>query len=164
LNDYNIIYIQYRDKVNNISIQSKNLKYLQTNTNIPIIINDSIELLEIADGLHIGQEDIKILLKKYNIKSKSTLIKLLRKIHPNKIIGISTHNEIEILEANTLDLDYIGLGAYRNTTTKDISNLLGHNISYLAQMSSHPVCAIGGVNINDKIANISYNVIGSGLL
>ncbi len=57
----------------------------------------------------------------------------------------------------------IGLGAYKTTSTKDVPNLLGEKITYLAKMSNHPVCAIGGVNIKDKIDNISFNVVGSGL-
>ena len=70
---------------------------------------------------------------------------------------------MEILEANELDIDMIGLGAYKTTSTKDVSNLIGDKITYLAKMSNHPVCAIGGVSIDDKIENISFNVVGSGL-
>ena len=157
---YDIVYIQYRDKVNSLEIQKENVLYLKKNTNIPIIINDKLELLEFADGIHLGQEDIKSLIG----NSKFTTLKVIRKKYPNKIIGLSTHNELEILEANNLDLDYIGLGAYRATKTKDVSNVLGDNINYLAQISKHPVGAIGGVKIDDNIEHISYNVIASGLL
>ncbi|MCK5111110.1 MAG: thiamine phosphate synthase [Arcobacteraceae bacterium] len=164
IKQYNIIYIQYRDKVNSFEIQKQNLIFLKSNTNIPIIINDNLELLEFADGLHLGQEDIESLIINFKLTNKEFLIKFLRKKYPTKIFGLSTHNEVEILEANNLPLDYIGLGAYRNTSTKDITNLLGDKISYLAQISKHPVGAIGGVRIDDKIPNITYNVIGSGLL
>jgi len=160
---YNIIYIQYRDKVNSIKIQKQNLIFLRNNTNIPIIVNDKFELLDYANGLHLGQDDINGLVKNLKLKNKEFVIKFLKKKYPNKIFGLSTHNEIEILEANNLDLDYIGLGAFRNTNTKDISQILGDKISYLAKISKHPVGAIGGVLIDDKIPNISYNVIGSGL-
>lgn len=61
-------------------------------------------------------------------------------------------------------MTYIGLGAYRSTSTKDVSNILGDNISYLAKISRHPVGAIGGVKIEDNIKHITYNVIGSSLL
>ena len=89
----------------------------------------------------------------------------MRKKYPNRIFGISTHNELEILEANKLDIDYIGLGAYRDTSTKkDISGILGDKISYLAKISKHPVGAIGGVKVDDDIEHITYNVVGSGLL
>lgn len=152
---YNVVYIQYRDKKNSLDIQKQNLQILKNNTNIPIIINDHLELLEYADGLHFGQEDIK---------NKNYIIKLLRKKYPNKILGLSTHNELEILEANNLDLDYIGLGAYRATKTKDITHILGDKISYLAKISTHLVCAIGGIKVDDNIPYITYNVIGSDLL
>jgi len=157
---HNIVYIQYRDKVNSLEIQKENILFLKSNTNIPIIINDKLELLDFADGVHLGQEDIEALIG----NSKNTSLKMIRKKYPNKIIGLSTHNELEILEANNLDLDYIGLGAYRATNTKDVSNVLGDNISYLAQISHHPVGAIGGVKLDDDIKYVSYNVIASGLL
>ena len=163
ISKYNIVYIQYRDKINNLDIQKQNILYLKNNSNIKIIINDKLELLEYADGIHLGQEDLDNLSSKYKLNHKNT-IKLIRKKYKNKIIGISTHNEIEILETNTLDIDYIGLGAYRNSSTKDVSNILGTNISYLAKISTKPVGAIGGVKIDDMIENISYNAIGSDLL
>lgn len=164
LSHYNVAYIQYRDKVNTIESQRNNISFLKNNTIIPIIINDKIELLEYADGLHLGQEDIQSLKESLSIEDTRLLFKLLRKKYPNKLFGISTHNELEILEANKLDLTYIGLGAYRKTSTKDVSNILGDNISYLAKISKHPVGAIGGVKIDDKIDYITYNVIGSDLL
>ncbi|MEA3512738.1 MAG: thiamine phosphate synthase [Campylobacterota bacterium] len=157
---HNTVYIQYRDKTNKLDTQKQNILYLQKQTDIPIIINDKLELLEFADGLHLGQEDISEL---FPTLSKPDTLKVIRKKYPNKTIGLSTHNEIEILEANSLDLDYIGLGAYKSTNTKDVSNILGDNISYLAKISKHPVGAIGGVKVDDEIENITYNVVGSGL-
>jgi thiamine-phosphate pyrophosphorylase len=156
----NTVYIQYRDKKNNIVQQKQNILILKKLTNIPIIINDKLELLQFADGLHLGQDDIK---DQFGLTKEQT-IKIIRKKYPNKIIGLSTHNELEILEANKLELDYIGLGAYRSTNTKDVSNILGDHISYLAKISTHKVGAIGGVKIDDDIENISFNVVGSGLL
>ena len=163
IEQHNIVYIQYRDKVNSLDIQKENMLYLKSLIDIPIIINDNFELLEFCDGLHLGQEDLESLSKKFHLNKEST-IKFIRKKYPSKILGISTHNEFEILEANKLDLDYIGLGAYRDSSTKDVPNTLGDNISYLAKISKHPVGAIGGVKIDDEIENISYNVVGSGLL
>jgi len=163
---YDIAYIQYRDKTSPIDIQKQNLQFLKQHTNIPIIINDKIELLDLVDGLHLGQEDLdKLIIKNEKLKiSKELFFKIFKKQYPNKIIGLSTHNEIEILEANNFPLDYIGLGAYRQTSTKDVTNILGDKISYLAKMSKHKVGAIGGVKVDDIIENITYNVIGSNLL
>jgi thiamine-phosphate pyrophosphorylase len=158
IKELDIKLIQYRDKINSNRIQIENLKYLKKHLEVPIIINDKIELINYADGLHLGQEDLK------NIHSeKKIAIKLIRNKIKNRLLGLSTHNEIEILEANDLDLDMIGLGAYKGTATKDVDSILGEKISYLAKISKHPVCAIGGVNIDDKIENINFNVVGSGL-
>lgn len=149
--------VQYRDKISSLEEQKANLLYLKSELNIPIIINDKIELIEFADGLHLGQEDLEKI-----HKDKKLAVKLVKLKIKNKLLGLSTHNEIEILEANELALDMIGLGAYKNTNTKDVSTILGSKISYLAKISKHPVCAIGGVRIEDIIENIRFNVVGSG--
>lgn len=149
--------VQYRDKVSSLEEQKTNLLYLKSQLNIPIIINDKIELIEFADGLHLGQEDLDKI-----HKDKKLAVKLVRLKIKDKLLGISTHNELEILEANELAIDMIGLGAYKNTNTKDVSTILGSKISYLAKISKHPVCAIGGVKIEDIIENIRFNVVGSG--
>ena len=149
--------IQYRDKISSLQEQKTNLLYLKSQLNIPIIINDKIELIKFADGLHMGQEDLDKI-----HKDKKLAVKLIRLKIKDKLLGLSTHNEIEILEANELALDMIGLGAYKATSTKDVSTILGSKISYLAKISKHPVCAIGGVKIDDIIENIRFNVVGSG--
>ena len=149
--------VQYRDKISSLEEQKTNLLYLKSQLNIPIIINDKIELIEFADGLHLGQEDLEKI-----HKDKKLAVKLVRLKIKDKLLGLSTHNEIEILEANELALDMIGLGAYKNTNTKDVSTILGSKISYLAKISKHPVCAIGGVKAKDVIENIRFNVVGSG--
>jgi thiamine-phosphate pyrophosphorylase len=163
LSKYETFYIQYRDKINSLDIQKKNIYFLKQNCNIPIIINDHFELLEYADGLHLGQEDCENLQNRYNFDSFKQTIDFLRSKYPNKIFGLSTHNIQEIKLANDLDLDYVGLGAYANTSTKAIKQILGSKISYIAKYSKHPVGAIGGVKIDDRIDNITYNVVGSAL-
>ena len=149
--------IQYRDKISSLQEQKTNLLYLKSQLNIPIIINDKIELIEFADGIHLGQEDLEKI-----HKDKKIAVKLVRLKIKDKLLGLSTHNEIEILEANELEIDMIGLGAYKNTNTKDVYIILGSKISYLAKISKYPVCAIGGVKIEDIIENIRFNVVGSG--
>lgn len=152
--------IQLRMKNATLDEAREKLLQLKKNYNGKIIINDFYELIDLCDGVHLGQEDIE----KIN-KNKHEVISDLRKIsNEKKIIGLSTHNQEEILEANSLDLDYIGLGAYRDTTTKDITNVLGNSLDDLASLSKHKVAAIGGVTLNDKFQFVTYSVIGSGLL
>jgi len=142
--------LQYRDKNSNIQDIKNRLIKIRTLWSKTLIINDYIELIEFADGLHIGQEDLE--------KYKS--IKNIRKQIGNKILGLSTHNKKEVLEANNMDINYIGLGAYRPTTTKDVSSIGGDSLLEIAKLSNKDVAIIGGVKLNDKLPT-KYKVIGS---
>lgn len=148
--------IQYRDKKGDKKRKRENLAKIKSLCDITLLINDDIELVEYCDGLHLGQEDIAKI-----SSSKAEAIKEIREKIKNKMLGISTHNKKEILEANSLDVDYIGLGAYRSTSTKSDASVLKESLSELASFSFKPVGAIGGVNIYDEISNVTYAVVGS---
>ncbi len=51
--------LQYRDKISSEKEMIKNLKEIKKYWEKPLIVNDKIELIFYADGLHLGQEDIK---------------------------------------------------------------------------------------------------------
>jgi thiamine-phosphate pyrophosphorylase len=152
--EYGTEIIQYRNKSGNLREIEDDLKEIRKVYNGTLILNDHLRFSELVDGFHIGQED----LKRYGS------IESVRKLIGRKILGLSTHNREEIEVSNTLDLDYIGLGAYRNTSTKSVTNILGDDVEPLAKISKHPVAVIGGVSLNDKFKNIEYIVVGSGLL
>lgn len=158
---YNAEIIQYRNKNADIAFIKQQLIKIRKIYEGFLIINDKYELVEFCDGVHVGQNDLA-LIDKDILKA----VKILRSvITKDKILGISTHNEAEVLQANEMDLNYIGLGAYRNTTTKnDISTLLGETLDPIALKSKHLVAAIGGVKFEDKFENVTYHVMGSGLL
>lgn len=153
--------IQYRNKTADVSFIKQQLIKIRKIYDGFLIVNDKYELVEFCDGVHLGQEDLKSI-----DKDKVKAVKIIRSaIGKDKILGISTHNEEEIIEANEMDLNYIGLGAYRNTNTKkDISSVLGDSLDAIALKSKHYVAAIGGVKISDNFTNVTYHVVGSGLL
>lgn len=152
--------LQYRNKTGTIDEKRRDLQLIRSIYTGQLIINDTIELIDEADGLHIGQEDIR--LYSHDLHQAVTII---REKIGSKLLGLSTHNPDEILEANQLDLDYIGLGAYRSTATKQDAKVLGESAIVLAKLSTHPVGLIGGVKLNDRFDNtiIAYRVIGSDL-
>lgn len=153
--------IQYRNKTADIAFIKQQLIFIRKIYDGFLIVNDAYELIEFCDGVHVGQEDL------INIDQDIfKAVKILRSvIKSEKILGISTHNEHEVIQANKMDLNYIGLGAYRTTSTKsDIKDLLGSKLDEIAKNSNHLVAAIGGVKLNDNFDNVTYNVIGSGLL
>lgn len=155
----NIPILQYRNKLASLEEKKEDLLLIRDYYDGTLIINDTIELIDYADGLHIGQEDIR----KYS-DDLMIAVNLIRQKMGTKLLGLSTHNKEEILEANTLDLDYIGLGAYRATDTKSEANVGGKALLEAARYSRHPVGMIGGVMLEDEFDEpIIYKVIGSGL-
>jgi len=155
----NIPIAQYRNKTGSIEEKKNDLILIRKFYRGQLIINDTIELIEYVDGLHIGQEDIRV----YD-SNLYKAIDIIREKIGNKLLGLSTHNREEIIEANELDLDYIGLGAYRGTKTKLEAKVLGDEALELAKLSKHPVGLIGGVKLNDSFdKQITYRVIGSDL-
>ncbi len=151
--------IQYRHKNGSIAEIKDSLITLRSLWDKFLIINDHYALASFCDGVHLGQEDL------YAIDTNpKTAIKILKEvIGDEKLIGLSTHNADEITIANSLELNYIGLGAFRQTSTKDVSTILGNSLDTLAKVSKHYVAAIGGVKLNDTFKYVRYHVIGSGL-
>jgi len=158
---HNAEIIQYRNKNSDISFIKQQLIQIRKMYDGFLIVNDAYELVEYCDGVHLGQEDLRLI-----DSDIAKAVKILRSVvTEDKILGISTHNEQEVLEANSLNLNYIGLGAYRGTETKkDITSILGESLDDIAEKSTHLVAAIGGVKLSDKFTHVTYNVIGSGLL
>lgn len=158
---HNAEIIQYRNKNADIAFIKHQLIQIRKIYDGFLIVNDAYELVEFCDGVHVGQSDLKTI-----DEDIYKAVKILRSVVTNdKILGISTHNEEEVLQANQMDLNYIGLGAYRDTSTKkDICKVLGDELDAIASKSEHLVAAIGGVKLDDKFSNVTYHVIGSGLL
>jgi thiamine-phosphate pyrophosphorylase len=169
--------LQYRDKNSPLDKKIQRIIEIRKYWKKPLIINDNAELLQYCDGIHIGQEDLQNLCESYGLSAFEIIYALrygnwkiengefkilLNKNYSNSqfIVGLSTHNKEEILKANKLPLSYIGLGAYRPTSTKDTSNILGEKIISLINYSYHPVAVIGGVKIYDKIP-AKFKVVGS---
>jgi thiamine-phosphate pyrophosphorylase len=152
--------IQYRNKNADITSIKQQLIKIRKLFDGFLIINDAYELIEFCDGVHLGQEDLKSI--DSDVKNAVKIIRMA--ITKDKILGISTHNEEEVLQANECDLNYIGLGAYRETRTKDVSVVLGDKLDSLASKSKHFVAAIGGVKKSDNFTYVTYHVIGSGLV
>lgn len=113
------------------------LKEILKPYNIPLIINDraDVALAVDADGLHIGQSDMP-----YKIARKL--------LGPDKIIGISVENMDDLLKANKLDVNYIGISPVYGTPTKtDTAEPFGlEGLKETVRLSIHPTVAIGGMN------------------
>ena len=108
--------------------------------NVPLIINDraDVALAANADGLHIGQSDIK-----YNMARQL--------LGADKIIGLSVENMEQVYESNNMDVDYIGISPVFSTATKtDTAPPFGlEGIRDVMAICNHPAVAIGGINLTN---------------
>lgn len=129
----------------------KRLKEILTPHNIPLIINDNIQLaIELnADGVHLGQSD----------GDHAMARKILGK---DKIIGVSVNSFAEMQIANRLAIDYVGVGAIFPTTSKsDIATIWGINgLKQLSEIAEHPMIAIGGINETNASSVIAAGASG----
>lgn len=106
--------------------------------NVKIIINDRVDIALTlgADGVHLGQDDLPP--------------REARKIlGDDAIIGFSTHNLKQALEAAKLPVDYIAFGPVYDTQTKenpDATVGLDALRSVLEVVNDFPLVAIGGIN------------------
>ncbi len=157
-NDVKII--QYRDKHSSLSAIRERLERLRERWQGLLIVNDAPELAHLCDGVHLGQDDLAAI----DSDVHTAVSRLRETIGNSRIVGLSTHNLEEIETANALDIDYVGLGAYRATATKDDAAVLSDSLDTLAARSRHPVAAIGGVRFSDRFEYARFRVIGSALL
>lgn len=112
------------------------LKTLLAEQNVPLLINDRVDIaLAVgAAGVHVGQTDMPV-------------PDARRLLGPDAIIGLSMDLDEQVVEAEALDVDYLGLGPVFPTMTKaDHSEVLGvEGFLRRRSMSGHPCVAIGSV-------------------
>lgn len=127
------------------------------------IINDNVYLAQqlVADGVHLGLEDMSIEEARYLLGD-------------TKIIGGTANTFENVVRRSREACDYIGLGPFRFTETKDkLSPVLGLEgyQEILQKMKQHhitlPVYAIGGIVLEDIEGLMDCGVYGvavSGLI
>lgn len=115
---------------------AKEVKKITDKHNIPLIIDDRIDIAMAVDatGVHLGQEDIPC-----NVARKI--------LGSDKIIGVSAHNIKEALKAQSDGADYLGCGSVLNTSTKNnVTSLKIQELREIKEKVNIPVVAIGGIN------------------
>lgn len=124
--------------------------------NAKFIVNDNVDLAkEIkADGVHLGKEDMDPLTARIILGE-------------DFIIGGTANSLEDILELNDAKVDYIGLGPYRFTTTKEnLSPVIGlegykNLISECkARNIKVPIIAIGGIKPDDIVELMKTGIYG----
>jgi thiamine-phosphate pyrophosphorylase len=141
--------IQYREKnksTREMVKEAKKLKQICESKAI-FLVNDRIDvaLAVDADGVHIGQSGISV----------DDARRILGK---EKIIGLTVHNVEEAIQAEKMDVDYVGLAPIYNTDTKEDSGIPcgPETIAEVRKNINLPIVAVGGVNKNN-VKEVIFN-------
>lgn len=134
-----VTFVQLREKTlseEEFLEEAKKIKGLCKKYRVPFIINDKVEIAIAcdADGVHVGQNDMKA----ENVREK---------LGPDKIIGVSARTVEQALLAQEQGADYIGSGACFATSTKQDANVIDHEeLKRICKAVDIPVVAIGGIS------------------
>lgn len=116
-----------------------------------VIVNDRVDVAVAAgaDGAHLGRADLGI--------------QLAREVAGEGfILGASTHNREELLEAQDAGADYVGLGAFYPSATKHDTTQLELRAAGLDKPVpglTLPVLAIGGITAERVAAVLEVPVV-----
>jgi len=106
---------------------------------VQIIINDRVDIAiaVAADGAHLGQDDLP-----------PERVRAL--LGDSRIIGYSTHNLKQALEADFAPVDYIAVGPVFQTSTKEKPDpVVGlATLGEIKRRISKPLVAIGGITLD----------------
>lgn len=126
------------------------LREITKKYNVPLIINDRVDIAMAvnADGVHVGQKDIPV--------------SEVKRISGGKLIVGATANTVELAkEAEKQGADYIGSGAMFSTPTKDDAKPMTKDmLKNIVNSVNIPVCAIGGINIDNVIELKNTGIAG----
>jgi len=119
---------------------AKRIKDLLAPHHIPLIINDRVDvaLAAGADGVHVGQSDMP--------PETARLI-----LGPAAIIGLSVETWDDVVKAQRLDVNYLGISPVYATPTKtDTKEPWGiEGIARIKKFSRHPLVGIGGLDASN---------------
>jgi thiamine-phosphate pyrophosphorylase len=113
-----------------------NLRGLTRRHGALLIVNDRLDIAIAvgADGIHLGQDDLPIELAR-------------RLLGPDALVGLSITNDAQLAAQDTLQADYLGVGAVFPTGSKGDAALTGLSlISAARKATAAPVVAIGGID------------------
>ncbi len=156
LRDAGVTLLQYRDKGNGpqeILRAAEQISDVFQGADATLILNDRADLAALAGwGVHVGQEDLS---------PADARAVVLRSIpHPSQnregwatrlggegIVGVSTHNDGQVILANATDADYIAVGPVFATVTKEnASPVIGlEGVRRARALTQKPIVAIGGI-------------------
>lgn len=126
---------------------------------LPVIVNDRVDVAEAlrdrgCAGVHLGQDDCPVEIAR-------------ERLGPDPVIGLSTHDMVQVAEGCERKVDYLGFGPIHSTATKGYGNGLGPETAWIASVGSPvPIFAIGGIDATNaaELARVGRVAVGSAIL
>lgn len=149
--------VQVREKnkkTEEIYLIAEKVKKVTDAYNIPLIINDNVDVaLKInADGIHIGQDDISCL-------------EARKILGEDKIIGVTVTTLEQAKRAIEQGATYLGVGAIYKSTTKKDAKIVSHDeFLKILNYCKIPIVVIGGINENTIPNFKNYNISGYAMI
>ena len=107
---------------------------------VALILNDraDLALAAVAGGVHVGQDDIPA-------------DSARRILGPDRIVGLSTHNPVQVREAEKASADYLAIGPVFATLSKENPNpVIGlEGVREARALTGKPLVAIGGITLKN---------------
>ena len=130
--------------------EAREIQKLCQKYQIPFVINDNVQIaVQIgADGVHVGQSDMKA----GDVREKLGL---------DKIIGVSAQTVEQALLAQKMGADYLGGGAVFHTGSKaDADNVSHDTLREICEAVEIPVIAIGGIGAGNVMQLSGSGICG----
>jgi thiamine-phosphate pyrophosphorylase len=115
------------------------VRQLTRRLGVLFVVNDRPDIASLceADGVHLGQDDLPIR-------------EARRIVGPKMLIGVSTHDIVQVRQAVLEGAGYIGVGPTFPSKTKEFANLAG--LAFVQEAlaeTSLPAFALGGINLDN---------------
>ena len=142
LREVGVTLVQYRDKSGNpqeILRAAAQITAVFGGVDAVLILNDRADLALLAGwGVHVGHTDIEPRDAR-------------RVVGVGGIIGVSTHNDKQVIAADAGEADYVAVGPVFATSTKmDAEPVIGlEGVRRARSLTSKPLVAIGGITLEN---------------
>ena len=153
LRDAGVMLLQYRDKLGGpveVLRAAAEISTVFSGTRATLILNDRADLALLAgwSGVHVGQGDLtpEDAKRIFSLDGKlSPLTTSEREGH--SLVGVSTHCDVQVAEANNGEADYVAVGPVFATSTKlNADPIVGlDGVRRARSLTTKPLVAIGGI-------------------
>lgn len=124
-----------------------------------VMVDDRVDVAralwgEGCAGVHVGQDDCPVGAAR-------------RFLGAAPLLGLSTHDLEQVIEADELSVDMLGFGPVHATRTKGYTEGLGAEMAWIASSAtSHPLFAIGGIDADNAadLARVGRIAVASAIL